>query len=555
MRTDGYKLYCEIKFNDININTDEITEIETITFDAIEEQDNGHINWKSVDGIEISDVEIDFIYFIKNKCKNFGTVSDSIINTEVRFYIKDEDLNPLAVAEMSTDRTEMSCNLKDLSNQIKLFDSSYFDLNNSNPEDNFSNLVRTKHNYYIKTDTILSNILNSYVFVPGKYVTYGTVDLSALTSVDALSFESAIQNLTASFIPLRTDNNNIELENIADIKGTREYTPSEKLHYQRIYFKFQDPLEADLSVSSSFNLIQIIFENTDNKFHFKQNIESYSESNLLQSTNAGNSSKSNYFSYDDLITTVNKDTLENYYNINNVRNVFIEQKVNVDFSIFSNFIKYGSAQEYVNLFYKKKLNLDDYTTQLNSTGSIAGFLSQKVIDEIKSNINKIYASFTGFEKYLYYSAESDSSTEYFCNSFPRDINGNLYSITSNEGNAWYTESIEIARQYDYVNQDRLVYNISEMMIVDSENEDFIKFIEMLGICLDNIYIHIKYMPTLYQFDNRLNVGTYRNNVMDLLNVFGFKITKNNLLNRDFTLSDILIAQTFDIEENLNTRIS
>ena len=176
--------------------------------------------------------------------------------------------------------------------------------------------------------------------------------------------------------------------------------------------------------------------------------------------------------------------------------------LNVDYSNFSNFILFSSAQLRIKLFANKLNQLTGLSSSLaNINNSVSNNLSisssyQYDTSAINSQINDIFDSFDGYESYLY-------------------TNQNLISGSN------YSNYLSGAIEYDYENRDSLVNNTPEYINLSDENSDYLVFLSLIGHFFDNIYLYIQNFPTT-QYLNNASSNSFINSISDrLLEQFGW----------------------------------
>lgn len=159
-------------------------------------------------------------------------------------------------------------------------------------------------------------------------------------------------------------------------------------------------------------------------------------------------------------------------------------ELNVNYSDFSEFILFSSAELRIKLFLNKlsKINslnskLVQYTT--SSISASAAISSSYSVDynSVQSQIDTIYSGFDGYDVYL--------------NSLPSA------SLSGDALTTYINESIE----YDKNNRDSLINNTPEYIVIDGDNSDYLIFLSMIGHHFDNIYLYYKKFPTLQYVDN------------------------------------------------------
>lgn len=207
--------------------------------------------------------------------------------------------------------------------------------------------------------------------------------------------------------------------------------------------------------------------------------------------NTNNTKNLNYFSKNEL----NKNVLQNKVEFNKKL-----KEINTDYSDFSNFILFSSAQLRIKLFKNKLSQLNLLAANLydiqNSIISSSAVLKYQIsasysYDYEKTNekITEIYQSFDGYESYLY---------------------KNQYLIS---GSA-YDEYLNSGINYDFNNKDSLLNNSPEYINTNDENSDYLIFLSMVGHFFDNIYLYIQNFP-ITQYNNSISGSmiSYISNVM------------------------------------------
>jgi len=204
-------------------------------------------------------------------------------------------------------------------------------------------------------------------------------------------------------------------------------------------------------------------------------------------------------------------------------------KVNVDYSDYSNFIHFSSAQTRVENFYYKLSLIEEYTISASySDNSSSGSYYVSSSNNIWQNkIDEIITGFDGYEYFLYYSSGSTSwpksnSTYPYTN----------YSTTSVSGSEWIVSQSLVAEAYDLENNNALINAVPDYLRDDPDNSQFELFIEMIGQHFDNIFLYFKDVSQKYNADNRLNYGVSKDLVADILRDMGIKIYQNNFSSND-----------------------
>ena len=251
--------------------------------------------------------------------------------------------------------------------------------------------------------------------------------------------------------------------------------------------------------------------------------------NLNVSDEINNST--DYINYTNLTTTTSsysQGTGSLQYQLNNL----LAQKglsINIDYSDYSNFIHFSSAQTRLENFYYKLSLLEEYTYSAsfsdNSSSGSYYVSSSNIIWQAK--IDEIITTFDPYEYYLYYSSGSTSWPK--TGDTPPYTN---YSTTSTSGSQWFVSQSLVAEEYDIENNNALTLAIPSYILDDPDNYNFGLFVEMIGQSFDSIFVYLQDVTNKYNADNRLNYGVSKDLVADILRDMGVKIYQNNFSSND-----------------------
>lgn len=164
-------------------------------------------------------------------------------------------------------------------------------------------------------------------------------------------------------------------------------------------------------------------------------------------------------------------------------------ELNINYSDFSEFILFSSAELRIKLYLNKASKINSFNNKINqyTTASISasvGISSSYAIDcsNLQKQINIINDSFDGYDVYL--------------NSLPSS------SLAGSNLTSYINDAIE----YDKNNRDSLINNTPEFIKNDGDNSDYLIFLSMIGHHFDNIYLYYKKFPTL-QFEDSVDFLT------------------------------------------------
>jgi len=228
-----------------------------------------------------------------------------------------------------------------------------------------------------------------------------------------------------------------------------------------------------------------------------------------------------YYSYDELFSYPVNNTNSQIFSLYNEKGA----EISIDHTDYTNFIHFSSAYErLVNFKYKIQL-IENYSSSL---GEISTATSQSVgitgsTTYFTNLIEGIISNFDHYERFLYY--ESSSYAWPKSNTTQPYLNVNSSNTTAIN---WYANQLATANGYDLSNGSILINSIPTYLRDDSNNENYLTFIHMIGQHFDNLWIYGKAVTDKYNADNRLDFGISKDLVGEALKNFGVKLyTSNN----------------------------
>jgi len=224
------------------------------------------------------------------------------------------------------------------------------------------------------------------------------------------------------------------------------------------------------------------------------------------------------------------------------------QKLSVDYTDFSNFVLFSSAEMRLKVFKNKAINLCVLSASLGSlntiantflvaSGSVYPYYTQEYTT-IQTQMDNIINTFDGYESYLY--------------------NNGSYAFQNGEfvSSSYVASQDVIATQYDTDNRDSLVNTCPEHVLTNPDNDDYIIFLSMIGHFFDNIYIYIANMPSEKKLGNDTTSVFSRQVVDYMLETFGWDIgnslEQTDLLNNFLTSNQIAGLNSMSAEDRLKT---
>jgi hypothetical protein len=362
-----------------------------------------------------------------------------------------------------------------------------------------------------------------------------------LDTTDILDFEvvgtttSFIQEIQSSLLQyidfyLNFGNNQLVIANNLLLDNTDPTNPT-------ILIKLYEPLPDQFTLKSQCWVVEQIANSLAYNISITPTFDTVGDNifiagpnyNLNVSDEINNST--DYTNYNTLTTTTSsysQGTGSLQYQLNNL----LAQRglsINIDYSNYSNFIHFSSAQTRLENFYYKLSLLEEYTYSAsfsdNSSSGSYYVSSSNIIWQAK--IDEIITTFDPYEYYLYYTSGSTSWPK--TGDTPPYIN---YSTTSTSGSNWFISQSLVAEEYDIENNNALTLAIPSYILDDPDNYNFGLFVEMIGQSFDSIFVYLQDVTNKYNADNRLTYGVSKDLVADILRDMGVKIYQNNFSSND-----------------------
>jgi hypothetical protein len=203
--------------------------------------------------------------------------------------------------------------------------------------------------------------------------------------------------------------------------------------------------------------------------------------------------------------------------------------INVDYTNFSNFVFFSSAEQRVINFYDKVKEIEDYNSLISvytpQTSSKPNLITD--INRATASINNIISNLDGFEYYLYFESGSlTSSLEYGITPYPKSSSLKpflLYPTSSTSASLWLSYSTASAENYDNFNQNNLIYTIPSFIVDDDNNVPYLTFLNMIGHYFDNIWIYLNAITDINLANNNLEQGVSKDLVYTVLQSLGTKL--------------------------------
>lgn len=304
-----------------------------------------------------------------------------------------------------------------------------------------------------------------------------------------------------------------------------------------IIFRFYDPLPLDINVSDACFVCEkiintnVITADIVSKITSPEEDVEFLEPNFLIKVKERQETNSTYLTLNSLISGSSNLILSNISSSS--------EPLNIDFEKYENFVFYSSATERLDNFVYKLKDVENYDSDIQTYTTTLGTLTTGTLPYIQVsqslvNLNvkkdKVIQSFTSYERYLYFESSSylsSSVEERFDASWPKSTSTKpytLYAVTSSTAINWYATQSYSASLYDKTNVNKLTNAVPLFIQEDSQNNEYIKFVNMIAEYLDEVRLYISSITERDIYKLKENEGMTTFIALNLINHFG-----NNIL--------------------------
>ena len=306
-----------------------------------------------------------------------------------------------------------------------------------------------------------------------------------------------------------------------------------------ILIKLYEPLPTEFDLKSQLWVVEQISTPQSYQVSFPfaqfviQDFQYISGPNLNLNLQEQVGSTSQEFSLDNLLISNVTSSYNQLQSLLNEKGL----KINVNYEDFNEFIHFSSAKTRLENFYYKVSLIEGYNNLAQELIAAASSTAA-----VTSSIQSIIKNFDNYEYFLYYNSGSQYSWPK-SNSTPPFA---LYSTGSSQvlnwigsadvANPYYGGIALSASNYDQDNQDWLYWATPEYLRDDSDNDQYLLFVDMIGQHFDNVWIYTKDITNKFSADNRLDYGISKDLVADAIRDFGVKLYANN-----FSVDDLYTA--------------
>jgi hypothetical protein len=225
-----------------------------------------------------------------------------------------------------------------------------------------------------------------------------------------------------------------------------------------------------------------------------------------------------------------------------------QAEINVDYSSFNNFVVFSSAEVRLKIFKNKMIQLSSLTSSLQglevknitflaASGSTYPYYTNEY-GSLQGQMDEIIGGFDGYEANLY--------------------RGRNYQYIQGEFvSASYVEIMDTsASLYDRNNRDSLINNTPQHVLLDSDNDEYLVFLSMMGHFFDDLYVYIANLPS-EKVVGEGDTDTFTRMVTDyMLEAFGWKmddtLEQANVLNNFLTSDEVVGLNSMSAEDRVKT---
>lgn len=240
-------------------------------------------------------------------------------------------------------------------------------------------------------------------------------------------------------------------------------------------------------------------------------------------------------------------------------------ELNVDYTNFSNFVFFSSAEQRIRSFRNKLIlmkQLDETIERHESSlPDVAEDASFPAVQALGRQRQSIIRSFDPYERFLYYESgigfegpfrmapfDDEWDEEYSIEelTYPKDANGDPVDPESAPALDWMAEVIPVARRYDSWNVNRLSNNVPAYLRDDENSQEFIKFLDMTGHMYDTIKLYIDRMSEIFDRNNDPLEGLSQDLVWDIAKSFGIDLPNQYSVKRalEYTVGEDSNAKVY-----------
>ena len=294
--------------------------------------------------------------------------------------------------------------------------------------------------------------------------------------------------------------------------------------------------------------ISFVYNEVDKKVYLRSaNFDANAEYNTITETE--------FKSYTDLLgssTSTSEQIIQTL-----LSGSFVDSPIGIDYSGFQNFVFYSSAAERLANFKYKLQQIEHYDAQIELLQTSASIVPTLGTDLNLANARKsaIIGSFDGFEKWLYNEPTSSlfthqtvydtahrsgnptrleggvlASDTYQIQPYPKFLSSSYgggeyvnHHSTSSIATEWYNGTLASASLYDELNDNILLDTIPEHIRLDSNNDQYELFVNMIGHHFDILYSYADALAKTYHPIEHPKLGHSKETLYNVAKSLGWKL--------------------------------
>ena len=435
-------------------------------------------------------------------------------------------------------------------------------------QDNFISRLTT--NYNVTQGLVSGSTITSLNLDPGRDVTANNyqqgsykVDYNFLRPLVQGNLPFTITEISSDRTELRVQNTTLNQDQTRVVENTIRQTLESTETFQGYYLdlgsdnillatnvaydnntilvKLYAPLPDTYAVSTTFTFVKKVSEPVAFSVEFPQEEIIIQTGKQLNGPNLNiqlqrqTNNSTTYTNYQSLVSASNPSLSNQLFSILTERRA----ELNTDYSDYSNFVFFSSAEQRLANFYYKASLIENYNTQIGILNAITTTTEVSASTAVyQKKIEDIITNFDGYDYYLYY--ESGSTAWPKTNTVKPYT---LYSTGSAEVLQWYATQSLSASLYDNQNSN-YIYNVYPTYLTeDPDNSQFQLFNDMVAQMFDQIWLYTKALENRQDNDNTLGGGISVDLVGDALRSYGVTLYESNFTNSDLYTSYLGLTNT------------
>jgi len=202
-------------------------------------------------------------------------------------------------------------------------------------------------------------------------------------------------------------------------------------------------------------------------------------------------------------------------------------ELGIDYRKYENFVHFSSAKERLDNFKYKIQLIEYYDSQSVALSASASPAAEVNRVQFVTKKNDIISKFDAYEDYLYTESSSYENGSYGifnASTWPKTNSSIPYTLahsTSSAFTEWYATQSATALDYDIDNAYNLEKTIPDHIRLDTENANYLMFVNMIGQHFDHVYNYVDHMDMIHDRQNELHLGLSKDLVWDVLKSLGW----------------------------------